>query len=354
MGWISLAPSGAKAVALDDLYEVEVPVETRDSGRRINAFKQALITTLIRITGDRDLISKAEVADLLENPSRYIQQYRYLDAGDDSTELILWVRLDGRALERRLAAAGLPVWGRERPVVLIWLAIQGMGQRYLVGEDKAPIMRDVMRTTAKERGIALIFPLLDLQDQNRVNIADVIGEFDNRVRQASGRYPSDVIVVGRASVLNDGYWRAHWSAYLGDQMSNWTSEGSRVEQMLSEGIHELTDILSGQLAIQGTAGEDTVVMLEVDQVDTLEDYVRVRTYLRSLGQVQWHRPYRIESNRVSLWLKLRGNISDLERLINLGDSLEKLERQPFVNTSTPDSTIHGLTAAQILRYQLVH
>ena len=354
MGWITLAPADASAVELDDLYEVDVPVESRESGRRISAFKQALITTLIRITGDRNIVSNAEVAGLLESPSRYIQQYRYLDAGDELSELILSVRLDGRALERRLAAAGLPVWGRERPVVLIWFAIQGMGQRYLIGEDKAPVLRDVMHATAKERGIALIFPLLDLQDQNRVNIADVIGEFDNRVRQASGRYPSDVIVVGRATVLNDGYWRGNWNAYYGDQSGNWTSEGSRVEHMLSEGIHELTDILSGHLAIHGTAGEDTVVMLEVDQVDTLEDYVRLRTYLTSLGQVQWHRPYRIESSRVSLWLKLRGNIRDLERLINLGDSLEKLERQPFVNTTTTASAISGLTAAQILRYQLVH
>jgi hypothetical protein len=294
------------------------------------------------------------VAGLLESPSRYIQQYRYLEAGGDASELILWVRFDGGALERHLAAAGLPVWGTERPVVLIWLAIQGMGQRYLVGEDNAPIMRDVMRTTAKERGITLIFPLLDLEDQNRVNIADVIGEFDNRVRQASARYPANVIVVGRATVLNDGDWRAHWSAYFGDQKSDWTSGGSLVEQMLSEGIHELTDILSGQLAIHGSAGEDTVVILEVDHVDTLEDYVRLRTYLTSLSQVQWHQPYRIESNRVSFWLKLRGNIRDLDLLIHLGDSLENLERQPFENTSTTDSTIHGLTTAQILHYQLIH
>jgi hypothetical protein len=82
--------------------------------------------------------------------------------------------------------------------------------------------------------------------------------------------------------------------------------------------------------------------------------VRLRTYLTSLSQVQWHRPYRIESNRVSLWLKLRGNVHDLEQVIHLEDSLEKLERQPFENTSTTDSTIHGLAAAQILRYQLVH
>jgi uncharacterized protein len=354
MGGITLAPIGANAIELHDLYEVKVPVKSRESEQRMQAFKQALITVMTRITGNRNINSKADVAGLLESPSRYIQQYRYLDAEGDASQLILWVRFDGGALERRLAAAGLPVWGTERPVVLIWLAIQGMGQRYLVGEDKAPIMRDVMQTTAKERGITLIFPLLDLEDQNRVNIADVIGEFDNRVRQASARYPADVIVVGRATALNDGYWRAHWSAYFGDQKSEWTSGGNLVEQMLSEGIHKLTDILSGQLAIHGSGGEDTVVALEVDKVDTLEDYVHLRTYLTSLSQVQWHRPYRIESNRVSLWLKLRGNIHDLERLIHLGDSLEKLERQPFENTPTTDSTIHGLTAAQILRYQLVH
>jgi hypothetical protein len=354
MGGITLAPVGVNAVELNDLYEVEVPVTSRASEQRIQAFRQALITTLIRITGDRNIASREDVAGLLESPSRYIQRYRYLDAEGDSSKLILWVRLDGAALARRVAAAGLPVWGPERPVVLIWLAIQGMGQRYLVGEDKAPVMRDVMQTTAKERGITLIFPLLDLEDQDRVNIADVIGEFDNRVRQASARYPADVIVVGRATVLNDGYWRAHWSAYFGDQKSDWISGGSLVEQMLSEGIHELTDILSSQLAIHGSAGEDTVVILEVDQVDSLEDYVRLRTYLMSLSQVQWHRPYRIESNRVSLWLKLRGNIHDLEQLIHLGDSLEKLERQPFENTSTTDPTIHGLTATQILHYQLAH
>ena len=82
------------------------------------AFQNAMRTVLIRVTGQRSADEDPALGPLLTNARRYVQQYR---AAPDSQ---LWVAFDGPAIERWLTQNGQPLWGHERPMTLVLLAVQ--------------------------------------------------------------------------------------------------------------------------------------------------------------------------------------------------------------------------------------
>ena len=319
-----LAPAFSLSIEVKNLYDVEVPVANRESTARMQAFHHALASVLIRITGNSTIATKREVASLFKKPDRYVQQYRYVVTGEDLSPLLVQVRFDGVALERFLTKAGQPIWGKERPAVLLWLVVQDNRTRYLLNEGHSDPSVESIQLTAEQRGVPLMFPLLDLQDRNQVSVADIIGGFDDRIRQASERYSPDTIVIARATALNDGFWRTHWRMYFGDQSTEWVAQGTQISDALVEGIHRLATELSNRLAVNFGVLEGSSVILTVDGVDTVEDYARLYAYLASLSPVNSFRPHRIESSQMSFWLQLRGNPLALERLIGLGGVLNKV------------------------------
>ena len=68
-----------------------------------------------------------------------------------------------------------------------------------------------MLAGAQRRGMPLQLPLLDLEDQTQLTPADLWSDYQPAIRQASARYPHDVIVVGRLRAQTDGRWRGAWS-----------------------------------------------------------------------------------------------------------------------------------------------
>ena len=352
LAWSMLLLKDVSAVELVELYDVEVPVQSRATSERHNAFQQALITVLIRMTGDRNAAANTEVQTLLKEASRYVQQYRYNERNGDAPAYSLRIRFDGLALENALNDAGLPVWGKERPAVLVWLAVQQPDNRYWVGEESDGLARTSVEALAYQRGIPVIYPLLDVQDRQQVSIADVLGGFDETIRQASNRYQPDAILVARANASADGFWRVDWHLYFGDQALNWTSDGNQLSSALAVGMHQLADALSARMAVVSNSQQIFQVVLQVDGVRTLEDYARLDAYLADLGQqISAYRPYRLESGKANFLLDLRGNPRDLQRLIGLSATLDREVDQGSVAT-LDGSTAQASAPPVMLRYRL--
>jgi hypothetical protein len=329
--WVVLAlllQLPAQAMELGSLYDAEVDVQRRDTGERQVAFKRALAIVLGRMTGQRDVGSAPGASALLGKAPRYVEQYGYLEGDAGSQAYRLRVRFDAQALEQALIDAGLPVWGRQRPAVLVWLAVKRPDTRYIVAEGGAEPVRGAMEGVAQLRGVPLMFPLLDLQDRRGLSEADILGGFDEPVRQASERYRPDAVLIGRAKGFSDGFWRIDWRLYLGDQGLDWTTEGDALMAAAAEGIQHLATLLGERLAIRERAQQADGVALSVDGVNELEDYARLDAYLGGLDQIGAYHPYRIEAGRITYWLRLKGHARDLEHLISLGDTLERAAPQP--------------------------
>jgi len=329
LAWLLLlfaVPGAALAVPVENLYTVEVPVTTRDRPERQEAFKEGLSQVLARVIGARSIEPYAGLDSLLDTASRYVQRFEYGESrADERRPYLLRVTFDGAALERAVSERGLPVWGRDRPGVLVWLAVTERGNRYLVGGDGSSPARRALDAVAAQRGLPLLYPLLDVEDQSRVTFADITGGFHETVHEASRRYRPEATLIAQVAPLSGG-WEARWTLAEGAQPSTWTSRGASMEAALAEGLHELGDTLARRTATDRFAEMAQGILVNVRDVRTHAELNRVVDYLQGLSPVALARPFGLRGDDVEVLVQLRGDPRDLERLVMLGNVLAQDSR----------------------------
>jgi len=339
-------PFAAWAGEVADLYEAEVPVMGQDEGERVDAVRVALSEVLVRVTGKRDAPSTPELQDALRRPMRYVQQFRYRDrpkarpgdgAAPDTSEdqytQALWVTFDPRALNNLLTEAGLPVWGRVRPATLLWLAVEDRGQRHLLGADTPGELRDRVRAAARLRGVPILLPLLDLQDQRALKFSDVWGDFQDSILNASKRYEGEAVLVGRLFREGDGSWQSRWSFYQNGGAERWTAKGDR-DDVVRAGIETAADQLAARFAQVLTAGGGGSVDMVVSDINSLDDYARAMRYLNGLDPVRSLSVARVAGDTVTFHITVRGNVDALVRTIGFGGALA-----PVAANSVPANNV---------------
>lgn len=319
----------AHGAVVQGLYESEKVVPSQSKSARAEAMKSALTEVLAKVSGRPDVGTVPDVVGALENPRNYVQQYRYHKIPDNSylsTEAaagsqIIWIRFDERAVNKLLQKANLPVWGRTRPATLVWLAVQQDGARYMIGSNSPEEVRYALENEAKRRGVALVLPLLDVEDQNRLSFQDVWNNNQESVFLASRRYQAEAILVGRMSLSGNDQWQGRWILYEGGQGLSWNSQGNLASQLLDSGIVGSLEILGSKYAQvydNSTPGEFNIA---VTDIKSLDQFARVSNYLQSLEQVKDLYPTHIDDNSVAFRLDIRGNSKGLIQTIGLGNVL---------------------------------
>ena len=368
---LSLYAATVAATPVKDLYVVQVPVENQDREVRLEALKQAFEEVLVRVTGDGSVAGNPEAEALLRMAPSFVQRFRYLrpeaPQQEEAPAWMLRVVFDGRRIERALSERGLPVWGRDRPAVLAWVAVLDGGRRYLIGEQSHEPEREVLRDEARRRGVPLMFPLLDLQDQRQVRIADLVGGFEEPIDAASQRYASDAVLIGTVRRAGAA-WLGRWRLREGDETARFESTADTLEGVLRQGIDGAASWLASWHARTAFAGSGEGVLLQVQGVAGLADFVRLRDYLAGLDGVEAVVPQRVAPPRAVLEVRLRGTARDLERMISLGQVLAP-EDTPGDALSVIPSAGNGaaaavgaeagqaprpVAAAPGLRYRLLH
>ena len=174
------------AIAVDDQSQ-----RSQDSALK-SAFKQVMI----KITGNKDALQNPGVKAALRTPQAYLRSYRF-DFQEGETLYV--AEFDKIKLNELLQREGLPLWGERRPETLLWLATEDSesGERQLLDETTPSEMREHLSAKAKERGLPLSFPLMDLTDRSTISIYDVWGRFVQSLTQASHRYSVDNVIGAR-------------------------------------------------------------------------------------------------------------------------------------------------------------
>ena len=320
-----LVSTSAHAARLTDLFQAEVNANGRDSVSRDAALELALRDVLVRVTGSTNSVHEPAALALLKQPGRFVEQFRFLDAPAQSPgtvqQLRFWVQFDGVALAREIRRAGLPYWGRERPDVLVWLAVDDRGQRYLVGENATAASAALVQA-ASRRGLPLTLPLMDLQDQRALQFTDVWGGFIGSVEAASQRYRPQIILLGKLErARGSSGWRTDWTLLGNGNQQSWTSHANGLTAGIDQGIAEAADWLAVQYAVISTDASTRTLLVE--GVQSLEDYARVSKYLASLAPVEAVQVARVSDREVEFNLQLSAAERNLLQLIRLGKLLQQ-------------------------------
>lgn len=318
-----LAAGAATAAEVRDLYEAEVAVADQQAEARQQAMRDGLAEVLVRATGYGATAQDPELADLLANASRYVQQYRYRHApATDTTPatLVLWMSFDANTINQSLRERGQPVWGSARPLLLVWLALETGSERHLVSAAESAAW-PALEMAARRRGLPLRLPLLDLEDQARVTAADVWGGFQEPVLNASARYQPQAVLLGRLYYDRQGVWYARWTLRIGEEALHWDNTGAMPDEVLTAGVESSADALAARFAQVGRLEGGTQLSLRVSDVNSLADYARLLGYLRSLSGVSAVQITAVEPQAVSCRLTLEVGPEAVVRTIGLGATL---------------------------------
>lgn len=325
-GLLLAGPVPAGAVPVTGLYEAEVPVPDQSEAARRAGIKEALAAVLVKLTGDSGIAARPELGEFLAQALQYAQQYRYVQQGPAAAgpaaappRLYLWARFDAAIVDDALHRAGIPVWGRERPTTLVWLAVDGPGGAQLAGpgQDSAYYLGSLERH-AFRRGLPLLFPLLDLEDAATLSAADVLAGRLEPLRQASARYPGDAVLAGGLREVRPGQWEANWMALIDGEPVTWTSQGTDAELSLAAGLDGMADRLARRYVASAQSGDPVAVTLLVSEVFSLDQYARVLEYLGSLSPVRSVQIVQVEPGRVTYEVSALGGAQALGQAIGFG------------------------------------
>lgn len=301
---VAVAP--VEGARVEGLYQAEAGL----TDGRDEAFRAALGKVLVRITGRRDAAGRPEAAELLDNAAAYAQQFRQ-PAPDR-----LWVAFDGAALERELGRLGQPVWGPDRPSTLLWIAVDaGGGRRFVVASGaelaaEAAVRAQVIEAAA-ERGIPVVFPLMDAEDRSLASFAEVWGGFEDSILAASERYGVDAVLVGRLTTGDMGHGR--WTLYGADGAERWSGG-------VTDSVGRLADRFAARFAVV-SSGAGRTIRLAVSGVETVEDYGRVSMFLGGLNAIESVGVESVLRDQVVFRVALRGEAATLDEAVRLGGVL---------------------------------
>jgi len=315
--WLAAIPVHAAVVA--GLYEARVPVADQSLSQRNAASQQAFTAVLVKITGDR--AASGALATALGNPSQYVQQYRYEKVDADSATntpagLVLWAKFDASVIAKALRGARAPLWGAERPRTLVWLALP---DRILASTDTSSLMQ-ALTTAAQQRGIALVFPQMDVTDKSALAAADIAAFDADRIRQASLRYHADAILVGRI-VPAGNQFAANWQWLAQDQPQSWQTPAGDEVLVAVDGVQIVADRFAARYAIAPDAVDQDGVQLQVDGIDSLDAYAKVLSYLGTLTPVRAVHVERVAGGSVFYNLDIHGSLDNLGSAMVLGGLL---------------------------------
>jgi len=321
---LGLLPVLAGAVTGQDLFESEVTVASQQPDERTAAMKRALAEVLVRVTGQRELLGQEPAKSMLADPARYVQQYRYYTVPNTRpAELKMRVRFDSNAVRTALRQQGASYWGdSERPDTLVWLAVEDRGERYIVAAQDGRAVYQKIQAAAQQRGVSLVFPLMDLEDQSRVRFTDIWGGFFERVLTASERYNPSAILTGRLNRAPSGGWVARWDMQVAGTSSSWSDSNQLLENLLQAGIDNMADRQASRLAVTGTGVNTSAITITVDDINTLTAYARVNDYLSSLTAISQFQVVQVAGSSVHYAVQLNGTLQGLAQTIVIGTVLE--------------------------------
>ena len=326
-------PSAPEAAVVEGLYVTQV--EVADDGRqaRERAYRRALREVLVRVTGDSAIMERPAAATILDQASRAVQQFSYVDVEDgegsaDEEQKALRVRFDARLIQRLVKQNGLPFWGSQRPAVLAWVAVDDGSRRYLVGEqtDAGDTVARWLFDAADQRGIPVLLPLMDLQDQRTIRFADVWGGFDDVVRQASQRYGEELLATLRLG-REGGRWTARWRLSA-DSPATGRVRGASGEAAMSAAMDEMADVLGGMFAVTATPGDGRFVEIVVHGIRGVDALAETTRYLESLDLVTDLVPLGVQGEEIRFRLTTVGSREQLERTLRLADHLRPRDGEP--------------------------
>lgn len=359
--WCGLFCAVSYAATVEGLYEAEIEALNQSDSERTRLLPAAFREVLVKVTGGYQLAEEVE-SELLPTADRFVRQFRFRENPEwtayqeklqserevpswqpvESIELVetvasespvmeeetvpspylLIVQFDQQMVGRALTDLMIPIWGKERPALLLWLVLDEFGSRSVVGGEQMVSLQSQITQQARQRGIPLWIPMYDLQDRSVVTVSDLWGNFVEPVTAASERYQADVVVVGRIQQHIGRGWQFRWDIYDEVGQSNFVTMSAELEEGLESGLNLLIDQQALRYIQDVNSTKLGEVTLHLIGVNSLVTFASINEYLQGLESVKSVQLHQLSEGGMLVELQVFGGEAKLRQLLGLGKQLQ--------------------------------
>lgn len=336
VGLLSLVSVAVSAVELDDLYEAQVSVYSQAQAERQRALEQVFQQMVVKVTGATEVLEQDEVKRATKQVSDYLVQYGYRT---ENSQQWLWASFDESKVNTLLRAIDAPIWGNRRPRLMVWMAQeQNDGSREIIASDSTTVMKQQLLNRARERGVPVALPLMDLTDRMRVSVTDIWGRFEQPLQRAAQRYTADGLLMTRVyrnpSAEGSGEWVFEWQALIGNERLYGRELGNDPALMSAPLIDSLAEQLANLYGIRVSADESDTLTIRVLNLDSISNVLSVEKFLASLSIVKQIELLEFGDGKAEFTLQLHGDAKRAQQTIGLDRRMRIVNENPFAAVAT--------------------
>jgi len=312
-----------QAKIVDALYSAQTTVTNQSNTQRKAAISRLFKSVLIKISGRSDVVMNPIIMAKVPQAMSYVTTFNYQNREGKSH---LVVRFNESSVDQLLKEAAVSIWGEQRPTALIWLGYRDeMLQRHVVADDHSLGHGESIKRVAKDRGMPILLPLWDLEDQFNVSAGEVWGMFPDSVGQANMRYGTDFMILSKITILGLNH-RLNWAIYKKGHGGYDMIVASGLDEFLTQelALHGLVDQTSDFFARQyavDTSAKSGLQTFVVNNVDSLDKYAAILQYLNDLKALESVQLVQHQHHVFTFVAKVLGEQKTLREVLKLEQQL---------------------------------
>ena len=287
-------------------FRVEVQVADQSDNERSSAYLLAFDQVLRRQVETRLIVEPFQREELVRDPSRYVQSFRYRRYDPTSDNVLLATRSvrEGTAPTAVIAVAFptdlaaiiqqqlIPVVEEQEvqeslPVIAL-VAVEQQGNQFLIGGDRGQKFQARAIQLAAANNLQLQFPEFSTEDLQLIAAEDIFNANTDRINNFVARYEGNDLLTGALYRLSPSTWQSDWSFNgrdLPPQTFGLTT--ATLDEALVSAVSQLSadgGAGGGFLSSGGSADSfgQTGVAIRVENIRSLSDYDNVLATLREL------------------------------------------------------------------------
>lgn len=315
----------AISVEVQGLFEAEVITKSRSLEDRNQAIRDALGIVLKKVMVGENILENPTVKIALDNATRYTTQFQYSlipsGVGGNSSTRVMRAKFDEHALMELMRSSSLGIWSAIRDETLVWLVVDEGGKRKIYNEGQMPEIANALSKAAKRKGLSLLFPLMDLEERQKISINDILGAYSERLFEVSDRYGTSSMLVGRVN-KNKKCWVSEWAFYFNNSVKQWSKQCGELDDSILSGIQGAYVKLSAYYAVKPESLELGTIILKVSGIKGMTGMSKVTDYLASLPIIEAVHWLKVESGINYYKIKTSGSRRAFEHMVGLGRVLD--------------------------------
>ncbi|WP_426993141.1 DUF2066 domain-containing protein [Methylomonas sp. CM2] len=248
-----LAVPFAEAVEVKGLYEIELVARGQSAEDRTQVIKQGLYAVLSRVLVSEDISKIPAVQQALTGAQNYVKQFQFslisADESPDTEARLARIEFDEDQVMQVMRDSHVGIWSEIRPETLVWLVVDQGGNRQFYNADTMPELESALAFAAKVKGIPMIFPMLDLEEQQRITVSQVLSADSRGLLAASARYEVTSVMAGRI-VEKGECWQGEWAFYFDGKIKQWNSPCQPLKATAVAAAQGAYDVLSNYYGVK--------------------------------------------------------------------------------------------------------